>query len=94
MSDLPDYTTFGAILKNGGRADCWCPACQQVTAVDLALMVQNGMGDKQTSVCRPSCGLCGKDGHWYIGRDTGQPFPPPPVLDLEWETSEDPPDLS
>lgn len=47
--------TFRELLEHGYSLTCWCAGCSRLAACDLAMLVRNGLGDRQITRCKPKC---------------------------------------
>lgn len=63
-ADPTRLVTFRDFLKNGQGLNCWCPGCQRYAYTDVAMLVRNGIGNREVKRCRPRCRKCGKVGVW------------------------------
>src|SRR5262245_24642671 len=61
--------TFRQILASRFSLACFCPGCRRTAACSLEFLMANGLGDSETSACRPKCRKCGHKGEWRIGND-------------------------
>ena len=63
----PDPTrliTFRDFLDNRQGLECYCPGCRRTAYTDVAMLVLNGLGDRQVKRYRPRCRKCGNSGIW------------------------------
>jgi hypothetical protein len=63
----PDPTrliTFRDFLENRQGLECYCPGCRRTAWTDVAMLVSNGLGDREVKRYRPRCRKCGSVGIW------------------------------
>lgn len=68
-------TTFRDFLDPDQGLESYCPGCKREAWTDVAMLVRNGLGDREVRLCRPRCRKCGSLGIWSF---TG-PVPKVPV---------------
>lgn len=52
------FDTFPNLLRYNHGLDCYCHSCRRWASTDLAMLVRNGLGDRQVHLCRPRCRKC------------------------------------
>lgn len=63
----PDPTrliTFRDFLENRQGLECYCLGCTRTAHTDVAMLVDEGLGDRQVKRYRPTCRKCGSLGIW------------------------------
>lgn len=63
-ADPTRLVTFRNFLDLDQGLECWCPGCKRTAWTDVALLVRNGLGDRQVKQGRPRCRKCGSVGIW------------------------------
>jgi hypothetical protein len=58
--------TFAALLKHKHELACYCPGCRRWATVNLQMLVDAGLGDRDPMNCRPKCRKCGSYGKWQL----------------------------
>ena len=67
MYALP-LVTFRDFLDYDQGLECWCPGCKRTAWTDVAMLVRNGLGDREVKRCQPRCRKCGEVGVWsFVG---------------------------
>ena len=65
-----DSTPAREVPRPGYGFLCWCPGCRHWASCDPAMLVRNGLGDRDPLRCRPRCRTCGSIGAWQLRAPT------------------------
>jgi len=56
-----DLGTLADLLEHHHQLDAYCPRCDRWSALDLAALVSNGLGDRRLPI-KVRCQVCGEVG--------------------------------
>jgi hypothetical protein len=60
-----DLSTLAGLLEHRHRLDAYCPRCARWAEIDLAAMVEAGLGDRRLPI-KVRCRNCGETGRLQV----------------------------